>query len=238
MDKNISEKLITITENQPKVYEAGKRAGKQAEYEDFWEKLLESTEYTYRFAGRCWNDKTFRPTKDIHVSGFAASTFAQCGITDLVGILEECGVTLDFSGLTTRGDGMFSYAYLIKRIPYVDLSNVTNSAGANNTFRDCYELETVIGLRVNDSGTTSLLSAFNNCNKLKNIVIDGVVGVDFDIRHSPLTRASMESIVSALSDTVTGKKVWFKKTAKTAAFTDAEWSALIGTKPNWTFTLV
>lgn len=228
------EKLVKVAENREKLYDAGK----QAEHEEWWDKYLSHPDWIYRFGGRAWNDETFCPTKNLHPTGWAPMLFGCCCITDLVGILEKCSVTLDTSGLVSRCDSMFLDSYFVTRVPYIDMSNVTYSSGADKTFYNCRELETVIGLRVNDAGTTSLVNAFYDCTKLKNIVIDGVVGVDFDIRYSPLTRASMESIVSALSDTVTGKKVWFKKTAKTAAFTDAEWSALIGTKPNWTFTLV
>lgn len=229
-----SEKLVKVAENRERIYEKGK----QAEHEEWWDKYLSHPDWIYRFSGRAWSDETFRPTKDLNVKGFAPNLFAACSITDLVGILDECGVTFDTSGITSRGDTMFLDAYYLTRAPYIDLSNTTYSSGASNIFSGCQELETVIGLRVNDAGTTSLTNAFYNCKKLKNIVIDGVVGVDFDIRYSPLTRASMENIVSVLSDTETGKTVYFKASAKTNAFTDEEWSELIATKPNWTFTLV
>ncbi|MFR8974816.1 MAG: hypothetical protein ACLVG9_02365, partial [Eubacteriales bacterium] len=52
-----------------------------------------------------------------------------------------------------------------------------------------------------------------------------------------LTKSSITSVINGLSDTVTGKTATFNQTAKEAAFTNEEWAVLIGTKPNWTFSL-
>jgi hypothetical protein len=62
---------------------------------------------------------------------------------------------------------------------------------------------------------------------------------NFNVHWSPkLSKASIESIINALSSTTSGLTVTISKTAKEAAFTSAEWSALIATKSNWTISLV
>ena len=85
---SISEKLTAIAQNTPRVYEAGKKvsyedgfgagytqgkshgytkgeaAGKQAEYDRFWDSFQENgtrKSYHCAFAGSCWTPQTFKP---------------------------------------------------------------------------------------------------------------------------------------------------------------------------------
>jgi hypothetical protein len=62
---------------------------------------------------------------------------------------------------------------------------------------------------------------------------------NFNVHWSPkLSKASIESIINALSSTTSGLTVTISKTAKEAVFTTEEWATLIATKPNWTISLV
>ena len=79
---------------------------------------------------------------------------------------------------------------------------------------------------------------FTNCTSLENIKITGPMYGNVNFQWCPLTADSMRSVVSALSDTATGRAATFNKAAKEAAFTDEEWAALIATKQNWTISLV
>ena len=80
--------------------------------------------------------------------------------------------------------------------------------------------------------------AFSNSTALANITFEGVIGNSINFQWSPLSKASITNIVEHLSSTATGQTCTFKKSAKEAAFTDDEWSALIANKTNWTFSLV
>ena len=74
--------------------------------------------------------------------------------------------------------------------------------------------------------------------KLEHIRIEGVIRRSTSLRWSlVLKKESITSIIQALSDTAEGQTITFSQTAKQAAFTDSEWAALIGTKPNWTIAL-
>lgn len=222
----------------------GVQQGRDEEHEEFWENALKGTGWQNRFSGVCWNDKTFRPTKDIKPTGFADGCFAMCNITDMVAILEECGVTLDTSGVTGRADSFFNYCYYLKTVPYLDFSNVTASQGLNYLFTYDYDLETVEGLRLRDDGTLTLSNAFYQCESLKNIVIEGVIGQSFGMSTcTKLSKDSIISIMTHLSDTATGMKSTFSAQAIRSAFnipTDAdietseEWMAIRNTKLNWT----
>lgn len=88
---------------------------------------------------------------------------------------------------------------------------------------------------------TGFTNSFNGCTGLVEVRFGGRSQISNNITFPDstlLSKESIENIVSCLSDTTTGKTVTFHTTAKTNAFTDAEWSALIATKQNWTFSLV
>ncbi len=111
-----------------------------------------------------------------------------------------------------------------------------NSLNINGMFYWARNLKTVRKLVVIE--TTTFSTAFNECFALENITFDGVIGQDINLRWSPLTRASIESVVSHVSDSASGKTASFKEDAVLAAFgTLDEWEAYISSKPNWTFTL-
>ncbi len=75
-------------------------------------------------------------------------------------------------------------------------------------------------------------------NRFCNVLSQGVICHSIYFKQLTLSKENMLSIINALSPTVTGQAVTFKKSTKEAAFTDAEWAALIATKPNWTFSLI
>ena len=77
------------------------------------------------------------------------------------------------------------------------------------------------------------------CIELRNITFSGTIGKDIDFQKSTkLTKASIESIINALSSTASGVTVTFSQIAVNNAFSTDEWNALIATKPNWTISLV
>ena len=83
-------------------------------------------------------------------------------------------------------------------------------------------------------------NTFGYCEALEDITITGTIGtgvINFQW-STKLSKASITSIINALSDTKTGMSITFSQAAKEAAFTADEWSALIATKPNWTINLV
>ena len=110
--------------------------------------------------------------------------------------------------------------------------NITASGEAYMTFYNCINLHTIPKLGVVEGLTYS--QTFYNCKALQNITIEGTIGNSFNIKWSPLTKASIESVVNALSDTATGKTVTFKKSAVEAAFPwfcaySTTWDTEVGT---------
>lgn len=78
---SIAEKLVTIAENELKVYAAGKKD----EYDRFWDAYQDNgnkTKYYRAFSGQCWTDETYNPKYPINATSNANSLFAFSNITD------------------------------------------------------------------------------------------------------------------------------------------------------------
>lgn len=143
MNDNILNKLNTILDNVPKVYEAG-----YEKFETEWqEQYLDNgtrEDYTSAFAGASWNITSFYPSMDItpkdsyymfhyHNCGFWA--LAGNSMTDeeqalydeirydLVERLTECGVTLDFSQCKLMKKTF--YGANINHIGVIDFANIS-----------------------------------------------------------------------------------------------------------------
>lgn len=241
---SIAEKLTTIAENEQKVFDSGK----QAEYDKFWDSYQENgnrTNYEYCFSGRGWNDETFKPKYDMVVT-ISGNMFSFCGVTDMIKALENAGVKLDLSKAVSTS--YLLQSTLITRFPTIDTSS---RKGIDYFLLGNIALEYVekIILKSDGSQTFNAYSFLNN-QKLKDIYFEGVIGQNgFDISSSPLlSKASIESIINALSTVTSGLTVTLSKTAVNNAFetsvgasdgsTSQEWLDLIATKPNWTISLV
>ena len=228
---SVADKLTQIAENEQAVFEAGKKN----EHTAFWGAFQNNgnrTDYRYAFAGAGagWTVSNFKPMYSMHPTTDAREMFRDSRINaDLGAILNECGVTLNFSGCT-RMENAFYNTYFTA-LPEIDLSG----AIATSVFDWSSKLVTISSLITSETSTGI---GFYKCTSLKNITITGIIAISLWIADSPLTKASIESVISALSGTVTGKTLSIKATAKQEAFSDAEWAQLIGTKPNWTISLV
>jgi hypothetical protein len=230
---SIAEKLQTIAENEQRVYEAGKKA----EYDAFWDAYqqngAELIDYTGAFAGPRWTKDTLTPKYDI-VPDYGAQIFwANAMEIDLAQHLENCGVKLDFSKSYSAGSA-FAYSYFT-RIGEITL-NINRSY--INMFNGCSKLKVIDKITVADGA--DLRNAFNDCTSLESVIFDGIINKNgYNLQWSTkLSKASITSIINALSTTTTGLTITFSKTAKEAAFTDEEWAALIATRTNWTISLV
>lgn len=236
---SIAEKLTSVAENQQKVYDAGK----QAEYDRFWDKFQQNgnrTDYAFAFAGAGWNSETLKPKYPVTPT-YCFEMFRSCRKIDITNV----GVDFDFSKSTSFSN--FAHSSAILHFGVVD---TTSATGLSYTFYNCSWLTTIDKLILKSDGSQTMGGnyTFYNCDSLKNIVIEGVIGSNISFRWSPLTKASIESVMAALSDTASGCSVAFSKAAVNTAFETAEgledgsasdaWQALVATKDNWTVSLV
>lgn len=215
-------------------FREGRSAGRQAEYDRFWDTYQQNgqrTSYEYAFKGGGWTDKIFKPKYDIIPNAYGASAmFQYSSITNLKQLLLDAGVRLDTSNCvfllqTFQGSE-------ITHIPEIDARKATNTSYMVGS--QC-KVHTIDKLLVSE--TTPLSSTFIDSRYLENIVFEGTIGQNVDLHWSPLTKASIESVMAALSDTASGMTASFQQSAVNGAFPSDEWLALVAAKPNWTITL-
>lgn len=139
-----------------------------------------------------------------------------------------------------------SFAYMYRNSAITDtLVPITfikgNTAGV---FEGAESLETIRSITVDENQTFS--SWFTNCTALKNIrFVNCVIGNDIDLHWSPLSKESVENIVSALSDTATELTITLNNDYMYAIHNEqcdkgnyTWWDDLTATKPNWFFELL
>ncbi|MBQ7340895.1 MAG: hypothetical protein IJW41_01840 [Oscillospiraceae bacterium] len=212
-------------------------------YDRFWDAYQENgnrTNYESAFQGDGWTDETFAPKYDIAPQDAMGGIrmFYKTRITDIQKILEDRGLTLDTSKVALMQTFQRSQ---ILRVGTIDMRKCAYSGYADSAFADS-TIETIDKLSVIASVQFSN-NTFKSCANLKNLTIEGVIGKSgFDVRWSVnLSKASIISIIGALSATTSGLTVTLSATAVTNAFgsTSADqWTALVATKPNWTISLV
>lgn len=249
----IAQKLATIAANSPRVYAAGEtkgvEEGKQAEYDAFWDAYQQNgarRAYENAFGGNGWTAQTLKPKFNIVVEGSMASLFQYCAFEgDLAQHFEDLGISFNTSGATSAHN-LFGNATKVTRIPAVDISKC--AAASTALFTNDYELVTIDELTI--ASNNSFSGAFTSCRDIVNLKINGTAGLtSIDLHWSKkLSKASIESVIDALSSTTTGLTLTLSIAAVQSAFetsegandgnTSAEWTALVATKTNWTISLV
>ena len=219
----------------------GIEEGKREQEDAFWDAIQQNgtrTSYNRAFCSETWNDDNFKPKYDIRPT--ANNGFYNCfnfsNIVDLKGVLERQGVTLDTSQCAGDFNQVFANAKT-KRVPTIDASKATTIA---QMFISC-PIEYVEGLIVGPSTTYNY--AFDNAGNLEHIIFGGTIGqnrLDMSGCHK-LNKASIDSIVNALSDTTSGLSITLSKTAVDAisAAEGEDYGDYISSlKPNWTINLL
>lgn len=241
---NIAEKLTTIAENEPKIYEAGKKA----QYDKFWDTYQQNgnlTNYSCAFAGRGWTKDIFKPKYDIrpttayHMFNYGGNI---CKI-DMVELSKELGIEFDFSKSTS-----FFQCFCGNFFSRLGVIDTTSAKSLDGMFVE-FAGHTIDKLIIKPDGSTEYGNGFKYANKLKNITIEGTIGKNWNMQWCPLSKASIISVVNALSQTTSNLTVTFKKAAINEAFginvddvstypEGSEFYNLRNSKSNWTFSYV
>jgi len=167
---------------------------------------------------------------------------------------ERSGYVYGFSGKHWTDD-LYAPKYPITTSTYAGMyrnSAITDTivpitflkANTSGVFENADSLETIRSITVDENQTFS--SWFTNCTFLKNIsFVNCVIGNDIDLHWSPLSKESVENVVSALSDTAEGKTITFNDARMYAIHNEqcdkgiyTWWDDLRATKSNWYFELL
>lgn len=226
----------------------GIEQGKQAAYDEFWDSAELNPDngtvtYNYTFAGKLWNDFTFKPKYNIVGVGNIEGTFMNSYITDLKAILERENKTMDFSG-----NNYISNLFRTSTVTHLPAIKFTNAVNLQHIFNGSKYLHTIDELNIGKN-VTYIYQMFNNCSALENVDFKGVLKCNGMILTSStkLSKASIESLINILSTSTSGLTVTLSSTSVKKAFetssgandgnTSDEWKNLIATKSNWTIAL-
>ena len=224
-------------------FSAGKTSGvaegkEQGEYAMWVAVTQNGAREIYNGAFMDWGMEVFDPPIPIvPKSSYVGALFAYSPSLRIVR-----GRNIDLSQRTTNSDTNQSYGndrFFISCSKLEEVEDIKMPAGYYyRTFRGCVSLKTIAVLRFNSA--TMINDVFYNCYELLNLTIEGTIGQSgLDLQYSTkLSKASITSVMNALSASASGKSITLSKTAVNNAFTTAEWTALAGTKSNWTINLV
>ena len=238
---SIAEKLSVIAENQEKIFDAGKKS----EYDSFWGSYQYEGKgavwYNYAFAGKRWNEKTFRPKYDLIASG-CAYMFSDSSIKNLKQLISQRGLRLDTSKATSVVY-MFSNS-LTSEIGVLDMTSATVLTGLFYGAK----VEKIEKLILKNDGSNTFSNAFNTANNLYDITFEGTIGKSLDMHWSTkLGKESIENLFSHLSGEK-GATLTLSLDAVDSAFQSedgacdgsdtAEWQALVEAHAGWTVSLL
>lgn len=221
-------------------------------YDAFWDSFQEKggrTTYYYGFSGAGWNKDTFKPKHQIRTINSAEGIFRNfdCldevdeNMVDLRNLKDSKGTpVINWTGCTN-----LKFAFYNARIEdtgAIDASLCTSSGRVlESTFaRSATSKSKIKKIELKVSADTRYTTPFALQEELTDLIFtDGSVignsGIDLSA-STKLSKASVESIINALSTTASGKSITLPIEAKTNNFTDAEWTALVAEK-NWTISL-
>ena len=194
-----------------------------------------------------WSGMYFKPQYDIKPTN-AYQTFSTFGfVGDLSQYFDDNNIVFDTSSAAQIN-------YLFISCPYITRIGTISSAAISSNyptvFHNCQSLTTIDKIILHQNTAKTFDNLFIGvCPKLTHLRIEGVIGASgFNVSWSPLNKASLTSIVNALSATTTGLTVTLRLAAVNTAFetspgaadgsTSDEWLALAATKANWTISLI
>lgn len=212
-------KTAELAEKVGEVFEAGKKS----EYDEFWDIVQNSGKrINYNSAFSDWAAEFIRPKYKVVPTGAnsAGSTFYACPYLKKVE-----AAYFDFSQKPTGTNTNTGYSYTFSgcsKLEEVEDVGLIPQTGYYNTFAYCYKLHTIAKIGVNED--TKFSNAFISCDKLENLAIDGTIGQNgFNIKWSTnLSKASILSVLNALSPTASGLTVTLSLAAVNKAFETSE----------------
>ena len=199
--------IKSMVDNLPEAtgggYEEGYEAGRQAEYDQFWDAYQKNgarKHYSNAFDGQGeWTDEIFKPKYDIVLGlGYTGqNVFAYCEVTNVAESLEKQGVRLDTT-LCGCLNSIFQSS-TTKRVPELNCTHIMDyQKDLNNAFSNS-SVVTIDKLIVPDG--MGFTNTFYNSTALENITFEGVISKNISFAQSPkLTNDSVQSIIDHLKD--------------------------------------
>ena len=177
---DIATKLTTIAENQQKVYDAGK----QAEYDAFWDSYqayASRTDYSYAFYN--WKDEVFKPKYS-----FVKTQTCRFGYAFY-------GATIQDLSQHFFKSAAFQSAFMNSAVTKIGgIYAALNTSSLNNAFYGCTLLEE-IG-EISCISNTTFTGAFSGCFKLTKIIFAQGSKIGRSIKFANSSKLSADSVDS------------------------------------------
>lgn len=200
-------------------------AGKQAEYDEFWDALTANKtkkNFTRAFQETDFGGKRFPDGVTIKNCNLMFYNYYGTELPSNIDLSNVEQRYLDYQG----GDSLatyqtFTWATKLKKIYDLKLGAPIRYA---QTFSHCRELVTIeMPIKIRED--TTVADVFIECNKLVDITFEGVIAPSLDIHWSPLSAASLKNIIKHLKDYAPGDEAnHFKYTLTVKA---SAWDALV-----------
>ena len=230
-------KTAELAEKVGEVYNSGRKA----ENDEFWDAFTYNGARTkYNRAFNNWGSEYIRPNRKIIPTNVSTGIQTFANNPNLKKI-EAAYFDFSQKPFGTNDDGSwyntFDNCPNLEEIEDIGLVPTFRYYG---TFTRCPKLHTIAKMRVNED--TGYINPFSS--GIVNLTIEGIIGQNgFDTRSCKnLSKASITSIINALSTTTSGLTVTLSKTAVDNAFEGGsgggEFHDLIDSKENWTISLI
>lgn len=254
---SIETKLDTITNNETKVYEAGKRmgertgqalgqeSGKQEMLDTAWNAITcNNTRTTYDRGFSWWRIEPsfFRPPQTLKVTGTSSQMFywayPETGKPlDAQALEDELGHPLFDTSEATRLD-YFNNPGVFSTLGIIDLSSCTTSAALSqfcSTNTTANYLTSIKKLIVS-ANTYFVSTMFRYCSALTHCPFEGTIGTNGLTMSfcTSLDKESLTSIVNCLSTTTSSLTVTLSKAAVDKAFETSSGANNGSTSGEWT----
>ena len=229
-----------VSEGYANGYVQGLDEGKKDAYDEFWDIFQQNgnrIDYYRAFGGVGFNDETYKPKYDMYPKWDVSGMFCKSRMSNIYWNGER-ELIIDFSQATN-----FTQTFSNAAFPTLKTIDGRKATALTQICQSATELVEIEKLIIKDDGSQEFKLSFDYCSKLEKITFEGVIGKNINFQWSPLTEASIRSVIGALSRTATGQTLTLKKDAKEAAFTESDWAALIAEVSNqyngtWTISLL
>ena len=215
---DIAERTLQLKEDFDSVYDAGKKA----ENDRFWDDITNNgtrTSYQYGFAR--WGNEYIRPNIQIRISERLnyQHMFYECPNLKKVEA-EYFYFNLPSSVSQTERDyghrSLFDGCSKLEEVEDLNL----RAAIYYRTWYGCVSLRKIAVIR--SLKETVYTNPFANCTSLTDVTFEGFIGTNISFSASPLSVASLKSLISCLYDYSGGTEYGTTLTLKASAFAELE----------------
>ena len=217
MENSTKELLTTIAENQPKIKQQGFEAGKQAEYDAFWDAIQQNGNRDfYEYGFYYWDSEYIRPKHKVVTSNRSRNLCVFAYNRALKKIEKEYFDLSNYIPSNDSVNGNYYPFYSCAALEEIEDIGI-QAGGYYYAFNSCPKLKRIEVMRCREDGIYTV--PFTGCYDLTDITIEGVIGTNFPIPFSPLSPASLKSIVKHLKNYLgTSSEYAYTLTVKTSAW--------------------